>query len=177
LASPTIPNVPLPPLLLTVATPFKNWQKHLAEKPDHYVNVIAFKLVMFAHLETVFAYGYLMTPGTGDVITGEARVEDEDHTFNPEVGWQGGDNFGPQNQKKVPVTAELSTASGHATITVVMGAAHQFHYTAALSTLSGKDPSASSSLVLSGDRTGNPGGKVLATFSKESFENTHWPPA
>jgi hypothetical protein len=177
LSSPTITTVPSPLLLVTVGTTFKDWEKHLSTRLDHYVNVVAFKIVMFANQETVFSYGYLITAGPGDVITGEARVEDEDYTFNPEVGWQGGDSFGSQNLKKVPVSAKLITTNGHTEITFELGGPQQFHYTAGLSGVSGKDPSLSSSLILTGDRTGFPGGKVLATFSKEFFEKTHWPPA
>jgi hypothetical protein len=177
LSSPTFPNIPFPPILDAVATTFKDWEKYLSNKPEHYVNVIAFKIIMFAHLETVFSYGYLVNIGQDEVFSGEARVEDEDHTFNPEVGWQGGDNFGAPSLKKVPVTAKLNAIKGHAEIIFDLGAPQQFHYTAVLSAISGKDPSVSSSLMLTGDRTSVPGGKVLATFSKESFEKTHWPPA
>lgn len=176
MTSPTFPPMPFPPFFSSVKSTFQDWEKYLQTKPEHYVNVVAFKIVMLAHTESVYGYGYLINPMPGDTLLGEVRVMDEDMSFNPELGWQGGDHFGAPPAKKVAVTAKLATVNGHDQITLDLGTPPSFQYHAALTAVMGKDPTISAALMLTGDRVGTTGGKVLSTFSKESWEKTHWPP-
>lgn len=178
MSTPTLPTLPLGPfppgLLDPVKIAFNDWKSYIQTPPGEFVNVVAFKLILLAHRESVFGYGYLFTVAAADTLTGELRVTDEDMSFNPENGWQGGDHFGSPAPKKVPVTAKLvAGANGHDQIALDLGPT----YHATLTATAGKDPSDASALMLTGDRVGTPGGKALATFSKESWEKTHWPPS
>ena len=177
MTTPTIPHVPFPPILNTVATVFGDWEKYLQNTSNEFVNVVPFKLVMFGFKEVIYSFGYLSTTGPGGALTGDARVEDEDYSFNPETAWHGGDSLGPASRKKVPVTATLTTVDGHPEIALTLGSPGQFRYTATLTGVTGHDPSTNAATILNGDRTGNAGGKVMATFEKASIEKTHWPPS
>lgn len=177
MTNPTIPNVPFPPLLLTVATLFQQWQKHLQTTSNENVSVVPLKVVLFGLHEVIYAFGYLSKAGSGDTVTGEARVEDEDYNWNPETAWHGGDSLGPGSRRKMQVTAALETVSGHQQIALTFGSPQQFQYTATLTGVTGHDPSFSAAMLLTGDRTGTAGGKVLASFQKDFVEKTHWPPS
>ena len=176
MTSPTIPNVPFPPLLPTLATVFKDWEKHVQTTSNENVSVVPFKIVMFGLREIIYGFGYLANVAQGDVISGDARVEDEDYNFNPETAWHGGDSLGPGSRRKMPVIATLATVNGHPQVLLNFGGPQQFHYTATLTGVAGHDPSSSSAWMLTGDRTGNAGGKVTASFNKAFIEKTHWPP-
>lgn len=177
MTSPTIPHVPFPPLLPTVSTLFKDWEKYLQTTSNESVNVVAFKVVMFGFREVIYSFGYLASVGQSDVISGDCRVEDEDYNFNPETAWHGGDSLGTTSRKKMPMTAALTTVNGQPQIALSFGGPQQFQYTATMTAVSGHDPSFSSAFVLTGDRTGGAGGKVLASFEKAFVEKTHWPPS
>ena len=177
MTSPTIPNVPFPPLLLSVSLLFQQWGKHLQTISNENVSVVPFKTVFFGFHEVIYGFGYLSHVGPGNVLSGDARVEDEDYNWNPETAWHGGDSLGPGSRRKMPITAALETVNGHQQITLTFGGPQQFHYTAALTGVSGHDPSFNSATLLTGDRTGTAGGKALASFEKAFIEKTHWPPS
>lgn len=177
MTNPTLPNVPFPPLLNTVSIQFKDWQKHLQTKSNEFVNVVAFKLVMFGWKEVIYSFGYLSNADQTDVLTGDARLEGEDYNFNPETAWHGGDSLGPQMRRKLPLTATLVTSNGHSQILLDFGSAQQMHYTATLTAVSGHDASFNAAMLLTGDRTGITVGKVTGSFDKTFIEKTHWPPS